>query len=311
MRVNVNPGSALSAARGVVLNARVILSGAKDDIMGTIEGSVWLTVLGQGLTAAAQRPLLALLLYLANLLPALLATVLAGLTAAGRPWVVGLLGGDWLNVLVEIAAAALASGGLGEVALPILLLASIGGAALLVQALLYAFAAGGILERLRDADGPPLSFRSGCRRWFWPFVRLGLLGMIPYAGLAIAGLAALVLLGPAPALLGGAACLGVLGGWLELARAGMVARRDPGAAAALRRAARLVLRSPWLPQLILVWLVLATIGSALGVAQLATGTEPLAGPISAQAALVAGAWFKVARLATALAIDRHVTHAPG
>ena len=271
---------------------------------------MWLTVLRAGLTAAARQPLLALLLYLTSLLPATLTAVLAGLAAGSQPWAVGLLAGDWLNLLVEIVAAVIASGRFGEVALPFLLVALIGALALLAQALLYAVAAGGILERLRDSDGPPGSFWGDCRRWFWPSVRLGLLGMVPFAGLALGGLALLVLLGPTLALPGGVACLAVLGGWLELARAGMVARGDPRAVAALRRSARLMLQPRWLVQVVPVWLILAALSWAVSVAQFSVGSASVPGTAVAQAALLVGAWLKVARLATALAIIRHVTHAP-
>ena len=277
---------------------------------------MWLTVLREGLVRAARRPLPALILYLVSLAPAVLAVGLAalafGLGAGDRPWAVGLLGGEWLDLLVEIVATGSASGRLAEVALPTILLVTVGGLAWLLQALLYALVAGGILERLGDAGGA--RFWPGCRRWFWPFVRLGLLGTVLFVALAVAGTLALdaldAALGAGAGWLGIAVWLAVLGGWLELARAGMVARGDPGAAAALGRAARLALRPRRLPHLLAVWLVLAAIGAGVAAAQVAATDEPVAGPVLGQVALFAGAWLKVARLATALALDRQLGCAP-
>ena len=279
-------------------------------------------VLRDGLVAAARDPLLALALYAGNMASAALVAAL-GLLALGaaagdgdgggeRPWVAGLLGGDWLNLLVEIVAAGVAGGRVGEAALTAVLLAAIGGLALCLHGLVYALLAGGILERLRD--GARARFWLGCRRWFWPFVRLGMLGVAAFAGLGLGGVLALArldpVLGSSAVLLGAAAWVAVLNGWLELARASMVAGEDQSASGALRRASRLALRPDRLPHVLAAWLALAIVGLALPALQAASTAEPVVGAVVGQAALLGGAWLKVARLATAVALDRRLRPGP-
>jgi len=279
-----------------------------------LAGLTGLAALRDGLIGAARAPWLALILYLTNLVPAGLVALALGLAAADRPWLLGVFGGDWLNVLVELAAAAIADGRPAEALGAALLVPLVLGVGLLVQGLLYALVAGGILERLRGSGDGAVSFRRGCARWFWPFVRLGLLGMTLFVPLALFGVLALAalgdVLGAGGALVGAVAWLGVLGGWLELARAGMVARGDSRAAHALGRAARLALHRRCLIHLLPAWLILTALGLAPPTAQLAVSDGSIAGSglgeVLAQLTLLSGAWIKVARLATALALDRRL-----
>ena len=269
--------------------------------------------------------MLALLLYLPSLLLALGPASVTGLglwvLAGDRPWPSALLGGDWANQAVELVGASAAparlggeaSGGVGAAVGLAALTVPLGGIALLLQGLAYNFLAGGILERLRD--GAHACFWGGCRRWFWPFLRLGMLGMALFGLLAMIGGLALGPLGTDLAAILGASWLAVLAGWLELARAGMVARAERSAVRALGRATRAVFAPRFLPHLLANWFALGLVGLALLAAQAwalgafgpsQEGDSALAWVVAAvasQALYLAGAWLKVARLATALALD--------
>ena len=276
-----------------------------------------LTPLHRGLGAAGRQPLLAAPLYLLSLLLALGPTIALGLLAGDRPWLPTVLGPDWANQAVELVGATVAArpggdpgGRLGVVAGPALAIL-LAGLALVLQGLGYSFLAGGILERLRG--GSRVSFWAGCRRWFCPFVRLGLLGGPLFALLALGWLLASSVFGADPAAILAGSGLLLLNGWLELARANMVARGERVAAGALGRASRGLLRRR-LPSCLAAWLVLGLAGLALLSVQAwaleALDPPPDQSPIGlivpgviVQALLFAGGWLKVARLATALELD--------
>ena len=288
----------------------------------------------QGIAAAVRQPLLALPLYLANLVLGLVpASVVAlGLArlASDRPWAGVLLEPGWPNQAAELAAATGAwlggltddpDGRLGAAVGAVGLAAALSGLALVLQGLLYNALAGGILERLRDGPGTP--FWAGCRRWFWPFTRLGILGIILLGLLALGGGLVLeivgAVLGPSEVVVVGLAWLSVVNGWLELARAGMVRRGDPGAARALGRATRLTLHPRHLPAALATWLALGVVSfGVLALQSLSLAIfEPreqspwlavLTAAIVSQGLLFIGAWLKVARLATALALDSTLGH---
>lgn len=300
------------------------------------------TVLRRASVAARPASLrLALPLYLSNLLPGLIPTwaVAVGFAqvAGDRPWGAALLGGDWLNQAAELAAGAVAdaelggvpSGRLAAAAAATSLAIFLGLVGLALQGLAYNFMAGGILERLRtdmrsavEVDRgapPPLSFWAASRRWFWPFVRLGILGTTAFGLLVLVGVLVLSslgsLFGPSVVLVTLGVWVACLNGWLELARAGMVARGDPGARRALGRAARLVLDPAHLPRVLAVWAILGLLGAAvlLGQALGPTTFDPAGSTVALVLAAVVGqllqligAWLKVARLAAALALDQEL-----
>jgi hypothetical protein len=288
-------------------------------------GPVW-----RGIADALRTPRLAAPLYLANVLaamvPASLGLALFGRLAGERPWASELIGPEWGDQVVEVAAATVAEGRLAggaERVLPTMLAAggpSIGlvfpllALAAVLQGLAYAFFSGGVLERL--AHGAEARFWAGCRRWFWPFVRLGLLGMVVLAGLLVGGL--LVVSGLAPLVGSGAALLAagwlaVVNGWLELARAGMVVQKDPRVAGALGRATRQALSVP--VAALGSWLGLGLIGAGLLTAQGMVGPADGAADESDLGGLLAwlvvgqglqfvGAWLKGVRLGAAVGLVR-------
>src|SRR5688572_25923239 len=201
---------------------------------------------------------LAVPLYLANLLlalgPAALYTGALGTVAGDRPWAPTLLGGNWLNQIVEVVTALVSPLGRGADsryatagilgALGSLLLAAM----LVAQGLVYTFLSGGILERLwatvEAGTHVATPFWRGCRHWFWPFLGLGLIGALAFFVLS-AAVSALTgsaerLLGPTAATLLGALLLSAVNGWIELARADMVRQQYRSGPRALLRAARLI-----------------------------------------------------------------------
>jgi hypothetical protein len=259
---------------------------------------------------------LAIPIYLVSLMLGLLGTalLLAGLSAVAgnRPWLGNLLGSGWFNVLVEVGLSAVVApppdrATVATLALDAVLVPPI---LLVLQWFGYTFVAGGIVERLRigrlpHADTP--SFWADCRRWFWPFVRLGILGMLfvlvlaAIAGVVLAVLGSAVRLSVSLVLF--AAWLAILFGWLEMARATMVWHGDRSAYRALERAAQQVIR----PRSLLVWLVLALPVAgllALGMSRVAVGDAlasigPLPMVIIGQIVAFLGAWVKMIRLAVA------------
>ena len=114
-------------------------------------------------------------------------------------------------------------------------------------------------------------------------------------------------IGPTVTLVLVLAWLFLLNGWLELARASMVTHADPSAWRAILRASRL-LATTRLPSILALWLILGLAGLALlaihGFAL--TTLDPLMILIAVgvgQVLSFLGAWLKVARLASALALS--------
>jgi hypothetical protein len=228
--------------------------------------------------------------------------------AGDRPWRGDLLSPGWMNVVAEMVMNAVYTRGTPELALLLAAVAIVLPLALLGQLAAYSFLAGGVLETLRagrDA-GPP--FWAACRRWFWPFLRLSLLGGVL---VLVAGVVGVVAARPLRPIVGpdGMALLqlvlqAIVLGWLELSRALMVAESKRSVGAALGRAARLAMR----PLVVVLWLLIWLPGAALFVAALmppAVG-DPYA-PLELVRALVfgqivafLGAWTKVVRLAIAM-----------
>ena len=118
---------------------------------------------------------------------------------------------------------------------------------------------------VRDAGLP---FWAACRRWFWPFLRLSLLGGVLVLVAGVVGVVAARLLRPIVGPDGMAVLQLVLQaivlGWLELSRALMVAESKRSVGAALGRAARLAMR----PLVLVLWLLIWLPGAALFVAAL-------------------------------------------
>ena len=261
---------------------------------------------------AARTVRLTVPLYFASLLlavgPAAVGMLGLASVAADRPWRADLLGPNWLNLLLEMLGSAVYSGGspgLVVMALAGLLLVP---AAAFGQVLAYSFLAGGILERLAPGSAHDGSFWAACRRWFWPSVRLSLLGgiIVMAAGLGVGlvtGLAGRWIGANASAVVQLVVQALVLG-WLELARAIMVQHSQRSVGRCLKLAA-----SAWLRPVVLgLWVALAVPPAAL----LLAAINPLAtaDPYSALdlvKALVYGqtvaflsAWTKVIRLAVAM-----------
>ena len=288
-----------------------------------------LTVLRHGMTLATRQHSVAFPLYVTTLLltlaPTSVAALALGLAVGNRTWGASLLGPDWANQLVEVAAAALAERAVGDPAAggqmsaagsSAVMALMLSGLALLLQGVLYNLLAGGILERARGGRSVP--FWPGCRRWFLAFVRLGSVGMVLFGLLLLGGLSLLASLeleiAPTLVLFGGFVWISVLNGWLELARANMVASDDRRALHAVDRATRLVFQRGSWPRALGVWLILGLIGASVLMFQLSaltlidSGERPslmalLATLVVGQGLVYLGAWFKVARLATALALD--------
>lgn len=257
---------------------------------------------------------LAVPLYLSTLLLGLLPTAVAMLglvpLAGDRPLRADLLSAGWMNVAAEMVMSAAYTRAAPEVALLLVAGLLVLPLALLVQLVAYSFLAGGILESLGGGPSARLPFWAACRRWFWPFLRLSLLGgvLVVFAsvlGAVLSGLARPVV-GPDLSVLLQYALQAVVLGWLELSRALMVTESDRSVGAALRRASRVALR----PLVLLVWLLIALPGAGLMVAALLPPAvdDPYALVTLVQAVafgqVVAfiGAWTKVVRLAVAARI---------
>jgi hypothetical protein len=307
-------------------------------------GSAALTWLGRGTRSAGRNPALALALYAPSASIALLTAapmflVMQGLAAAG-PWAERVAVGDYLNVLLELGAAAAGQGALGREATRTTtasaLVTALAFAAVPIgiglQGLAYALVSGGVLARLGGDAATP--FARLCARQAGPMVRfhllaLGLiatLGLLGALALALAGQLALDRIGDrslglaagsaaAPLLVTGGGTLVWLGwvsavdGLLEVGRADLVARADRGATRALGRALALATRPGLLAPAALVWLglgLLTALGWALGVA-VGGALAPralLVGLALDQVIALAGAWLKVLRLAAAVEIAR-------
>jgi hypothetical protein len=258
---------------------------------------------------------LALPLYLLSLVLGLVGTAAAllGLGAvADRPWLSSLLGPGWLDVLIEFIVSASVAPPSDQMAVGMLALESVLVPPLLIVAqwIGYTFLAGGILGRLipgsPDRTSRP-TFWTDCRRWFWPFVRLGTLGTLLFLVLVALGSALAILasrvVGMSVSALALAAWLAILFGWLELARAALVWPGTRSIGNALELAARVVIR----PRALALWLFLALPGLGLvaATAGVPRGGES-ASVITTMLTLVLGqvvafvaAWLKVIRLAAA------------
>lgn len=250
-------------------------------------------------------------LYVASLLLALVpaAVALLGLASVSgdRPWRTELLGPNWLNVLLEIVGSTVYAGASAGVSLMVLAGLLLVPAAAFGQLLAYSFLAGGILEWLAPDSPPSGSFWSACRRWFWPSLRLSLLGGVLVGSVAF-GLS--LLSGLAGRWVGADVTTVVqvivqalVLGWLELTRAVMVQRSQRSVGRALKQTAR-----AWIhPLVLLVWVALAV--PPLGLLLVAVNPPSVVDPYSALdllKALVYGqlvaflsAWSKVIRLAVA------------
>jgi hypothetical protein len=261
---------------------------------------------------------LAMPLYLATLLLALAPGLasLAGLAliAGDRPWRTELLGTDWLNLLLEVLGSTIYQG--GSFGFSLMLLAGLLLLPLTAvgQLVAYSFVAGGILSRLTQDQPRQLRFWAACRHWFWPSLRLSLLGsvILMAVGTALAAAGALsrnVVGNDVPAILQLLAHAVVLG-WLELARASMVRMNRRSVGAGLRLATPALLR----PLILLLWVLLALPPAGLTLAVLMP--PAVADPRSifdlllalgyGQVVAFVAAWSKVIRLAVAarLALDQ-------
>jgi hypothetical protein len=254
---------------------------------------------------------LAVPLYLSTLLLGLIPTgvMLLGLgTLAGdRPWRGNLLGPGWLNLALEIFSEAFYSRGMPGLSLVIVGSVLLLPLMMLVQFVVYGFLAGGILEALSPVPEPRLSFWAACRRWFWPFFRLSMLGAVIYPVLSVAIGAAAVLasgvIGPDINTLLQIAVQAVVLGWLELTRAVMVTRSTRSVGEGMRQATRLAAR----PLVLVAWLVLGLMsGGLLLVAILPPAvdnpysfTDLLKALLFGQGVTFLGAWTRVIRLAVA------------
>ena len=251
---------------------------------------------------------LAVPLYLATLLLGLLPTIVAlvGLIplAGDRPWRTELLSAGWMNIAAEIVLSAAYSRGSPEFALLLVAGLVVFPLALLGQVVAYSFLAGGILETLISAEATRLPFWAACRRWFWPFLRLGLLGSVlaifsVVLGAALTGLAR-PFIGPDVSALLQFALQAVVLGWLELARALMVTESNRSVGVALRRAVRFAVR----PLVLVVWLLIALPAAGLMFATLMppaiedpfATSELVQALVFGQIVAFAGAWTKVVRL---------------
>ena len=250
-------------------------------------------------------------LYLSTLLLGLLPTSVAMLglvpLAGDRPWRAELLSPGWLNVIAELMMSAAYTREAPQVALLLVAALLVLPLALLGQVAAYSFLAGGILEALRAGpeDRPP--FWAACRRWFWPFLRLSLLGgtLAIFAGVlgAVLSSVARPLIGPDISALLQFALQAVVLGWLELSRALMVQESDRSVGAAMGRAGRVAVR----PLVLVVWLLLALPGAGLMVAALLPRavddpyavSELVQALVLGQSVAFLGAWTKVVRLAVA------------
>jgi hypothetical protein len=257
---------------------------------------------------------LAVPLYLSTLLLGLIPTVVAMLglvpLAGDRPWRAELLGPGSLNVFAELVMSAVYARQASPVALLFVAVLLVLPLALLAQVAAYSYLAGGILESLHGRIGPRLTFRAACGRWFWPFLRLSLLGgvlaiLVGVLGAVLARLGWMVI-GPDISALIQYALQAIVLGWLELARASMVMESDRSVGRALRRAGRAAIR----PLVLLVWLVIALPGAALLVVSVLPPSVADAYSVVALVQALAfgqivafiGAWTKVVRLAVATRI---------
>ena len=261
----------------------------------------------------AQTLRLAVPLYLTSLAISVIGTLVGlialMLAAGGRTWLGELAGPNHLNVLIELGVSAVVAPpeDWGTVAVVVLALTMLPLLMLLFQWLAYTFFAGGILEHLRPNPGEtsvPPAFWACCRRWFWPFVRLGAFGIVLLVLTATVSIALGMLIGQFAGMTVGAvlsmALLALVFGWLEIARAAMVWHEYRAARRALVRAVRITLQ----PIALVLWLFLALpwLGLIVVTASPPSGDtvlSVLAALAIGQVCAFLGAWLKVIRLAAA------------
>lgn len=262
--------------------------------------------------------------------PLYLSTVLLGLVPAGlgmlgvamlagdRPWRADLLRPGWLNAVAEIVMTAFYARDPTGISLLIVAGLVVFPVAFVGQIAAYSFLAGGILETLRAPDGAPTPFWAACRRWFWPFLRLSVLGGVLAVAVVVLGavISALArpVIGPDLSAIFEYALQSVVFGWLELARAQMVVATERSVGRALGQAGWILRR----PLVLLLWLLLSLPG--LGLMFAAILPPSVDDPFSAasfvvallygQLVVFAGAWTKVVRLAVAFRLARHLGPAP-
>jgi len=256
---------------------------------------------------------LAVPLYLTSLAVSAIGTLIGLITlmlaAGGRTWLGELAGQNRLNVLIELVLSSVVAPpeDWGAVAVVVLALTIGPLLMLLLQWITYTFLAGGILERLRPYPGETSvspAFWACCRRWFWPFVRLGAFGGVLLTLIAAVGIALGILIGQFAGMTVAALLVMVLlalaSGWLEVARAAMVVHEYRAAHQALMRAVRITLQ----PVALVLWLFLALpwLGLIVVTARPPSGDtflSVLAALAVGQVCAFLGAWLKVIRLAAA------------
>jgi hypothetical protein len=261
-------------------------------------------LLGKTLRLAVPIYLSTLLL---GLIPAGIMMLGLGTLAGDRPWRGDLLGPGWLDLALEILMEAYYGRGTPGLSLVLVGSVLVLPLVMVVQFVVYGFLAGGILEALTPLPEPRLSFWAACRRWFWPFFRLSMLGSVVYPILSMAVGAAAVsasgVIGPDINTLLQIAVQAVVIGWLELTRAVMVVRSTRSVGEGLRHAIRLAVR----PLVLVAWLVLGLMsGGLLLVAILPptvdnpySFTDLLKALLFGQGVTFLGAWTRVIRLAVA------------
>jgi hypothetical protein len=265
---------------------------------------------------------LAVPLYLIGVVLGLLPTTVAMLglvpLAGDRPWRGDLLSPGWMNVVAEMVMNAIYMRGTPEIALVLAAVTIVLPLTLLGQLAAYSFLAGGVLETLRAGPGAGTPFWAACRHWFWPFLRLSLVGGVLVLASGLVGIIVARLfrpiIGPDGMAVLQFAVQAIVLGWLELSRALMVAESKRSVGTALGRAAHLAMR----PLVLVLWLIIWLPGAALFVAVLIPPavSDPYA-PLELVRALVfgqvvafLGAWTKVVRLAIAMRLAVAATPSP-
>lgn len=286
-------------------------------------------VVRSGLAAAWRRPLLVAALWLLNLFVALAFGLPGWLALHGAlaplPEADVLAQGVSLSLLADLAE-------LHPGLLPGLFLAGLGAA--LFGLLGGAALTGGVLEVLTSADQRPLGHRlgRGAGRYFWRFVRAGLMTAVPAVLLAAlvggplmalsgrlrsesdAEVAARLLAAAAPLAAGLVVLVFLLA--LDAARVRIVRDDERRVFAALRAGLGLVLRHPalwlgaWAANLALFLVVLGAYLAASGSLR-APGVAGLLGLVALQQAFVlARSWLRVALLGSELALVERLQPRP-
>jgi hypothetical protein len=252
---------------------------------------------------------LAVPVYLSTVLLGLIPTTVAMLglvpLAGDRPWRTELLSPGWMNLVAELAMTLAYSRDAASAALLLVAALVLLPLAVLGQLVAYSFLAGGILETLRVVSGARPPFWAACRDWFWPFLRLSLLGGVLVVVAAVIGVVlarlARPVVGPDVAALLQYTLQAMVLGWLELARAVMVVESLRSVGVGLGRASRAALR----PLVLAIWLLISLPGAGLLLLALLPPSvddpyapgELVRALVFGQAVALGGAWTKVVRLA--------------